>query len=269
MLLSIAAAFAVLRPIAFPPTPIDHEVRRGAALYMAGKGIDRTLEEDRQVLGVWFDGRGKREVEDALWLSPSLVSRWLGYLEAKEKWFEGEMQLRWKSMRSLLDGRVSLIVHLSAYPKWVDQDYGLMGKADPAEVDTVRFLVTTGEGVPEEGAFASARRAEAALVASHALGLQVEPLAARVLREQARTAGALKGTRWIDTAPFFPAMAPVFGRGQASGGLQLGGFHSAWYLLELPASESLRRARAFDVRVFSPRKERVAHFELMGPDSRG
>lgn len=263
MLLSIAAAFAVLRPIAFPPSPIPYEVRRGAALYMAGKGIDRTSEEDRAILGVWFDGRIKRDVEEALWISPSFVSRWLGYLEAREKWFPGEIQLRWNAVRPLFDGRIALVVHLSAYPKWVDSDYGLTGKGDPAEVDDVRFLVTAGGELPEAGAFGSPYRAEIQWAHPRPEPTLTEPHAALLLREQARSAGPLEGRDWVDAMPFLQAMVPEFRQPSGLRGIRLGGFHSAWYLLDLPASEAVRRSRSFDVRVFSPRKERIARFELM------
>lgn len=265
MLLSIAAAWAVLRPIAFPPAPIPVEVRRGAALYLAAKGIDRTLEEDRRILGVWFDGRVKRGVEEAVWLSPALVSRWLGYLEAKEKWFPGELQLRWAAARALLDGRITVVVRLSAFPKWVDPDYGTMGRADPAEVDRVRFLVTAGGELPEAGAFGSAYRAELHLAGSRGGAFQFEPHAALLAREQTRSAGAMEVQEWMDAVPFLPSLTPEFWQPPRPTGLRLGGFHSAWYLLDLPATAAIRRAPAFEVRVFSPRKERIARFDLVRP----
>ena len=57
--------------------------------------INRIWGEDRQTIGLWSNGYVKVPVEHVVWLSPSLVSRWLGFLSAREYWSDGELESRW------------------------------------------------------------------------------------------------------------------------------------------------------------------------------
>src|SRR5689334_4109662 len=114
-MLSIALAYSMItHPVRFPVEPIQIEVCRGEEVYRAGKGIERTLMEDRQAIGYWFDGRVRKDVEEAIWVSPTMVSRWLGYLQAKERWPKLELLNRWAALRDQLDGSLTFVVRLTA-----------------------------------------------------------------------------------------------------------------------------------------------------------
>lgn len=264
VLLPLAAAFCVLRPVAFPPTPLVNEVRRGAAVYVAGKGIDRVLLEDRSVIGTWFDGRIHRDVEDVLWISPSFVSRWLGYLEAQEKWPQGVLEARWQALRPDLDGRLSFIVRLSSFPRIVDPEFGSQRKADAAEVDNVRFSLTSGAFLPAAGTARTVPKAIRLLKASSdGGGLNLLLHAAPLRRSQGRSWREFEAVPWYSLVPFGDLVWPEFATAPPNTGLALGGHFAGWYGLSLPVPETLRTQSAFELRVFSPRKERVAQFNLV------
>ena len=260
-MLSLAAAFIALRPVAFPGAPLPYEVRRGAAVCRAGKGMDRVGCEDRQVLGLWFDGRARRDVEDVVWLSPSYISRCLGYLQEKERWFDGELERRWTSIRSTLVGRVTLVVRLSAFPKWVDSDYGLPGKGNADEVDTVRWLWTAGPMTTRPTKTISVARAMRDGGTRPAF--QVEPTVTLLRRSTSRSAQAFEAISWLDVVPFGSPLRPEFWRPAVEASTSLGSYHAAWYLVQLPVPPGLRAQAGWELHVFTPAKERVGRFELV------
>lgn len=73
-MIAFASAFV------FSSEPIDAEVRVGAELARKGRSIQQALGANRVVLGRWFDGNEKREVEEAVLITPGLASRWLGHI---------------------------------------------------------------------------------------------------------------------------------------------------------------------------------------------
>lgn len=259
-MLCVAAAFLAMRPIAFPATPLPYEVRVGAAVCRAGKGLDRVALDDRQVIGLWFDGRIRRDVEDVVWVSPAYVSRCLGYLQEKERWFDGEVQRRWTALRPVLDGRLTLVARLSAFPRWVDPDYGLPGKGNPEQVENTRWLWTAGPMTTRPSPKISV--AKAMRDGGVRPAMQVEPEVTLLRRSTSRSPQALQAVGLIDVVPFGAPLQPEFWRPSGDNGLSLGQYHAAWYLIQLPVPSDLRAHSGFELHVFTPGKERVARFEL-------
>lgn len=261
-MLCVATAFLAMRPIAFPSTPLPYEVRVGAAICRAGKGIDRVALDDRQVIGLWFDGRIRQDVEEVVWLSPAYVSRYLGYLQEKERWFDGDIQRRWTAIRNILDGQLTLVARLCAFPRWVDSDYGLPGKGNPDQVENTRWLWTAGPMTSRPSPRVSVARAmrDGGVPAA----VQGEPEVTLLRRSTSRSAKALEAVGWLDVVPFGVPLRPEFWRPAEDSGLALGQYHSAWYLIQLPVPTDLRAQPGFELHVFTPGKERVARFELLG-----
>ncbi len=66
----------------FGESPLPADFDEGQKIYNRKKGIDRTEKDARIVIGKWFDGDRVRDVEEAIFLTPGLLSRWLGYQQA-------------------------------------------------------------------------------------------------------------------------------------------------------------------------------------------
>ncbi len=137
------AILLVSNPFQFPSEPIPSEMARGERVYYQRSGIERTLMEDRVAIGRWFDGRIKRDTDQIIWLSPRMVSRWLGYLNAKEKWPKAELYRRWSEMARVLDGKMTFVADIYALPK--KEDFLDLMEGAPTKPETalnIRFLVT-------------------------------------------------------------------------------------------------------------------------------
>jgi hypothetical protein len=127
-LLATPPSAAQLTPTPVTPTfddrPVAEQVREGAAMFLAHRPADEVFRPETVTIGRWFDGRGKKGIEWAIWLSPALVSRRLGYLQAREAWSDDRLQAHWQLARETLGGRISILVRLCAFPKmdWLSEE---------------------------------------------------------------------------------------------------------------------------------------------------
>lgn len=270
----LAATSLIWQPIpdaqasswSFPEAPPSEHVFRGAEAFRKGKGIDRVWNEDRVSLGVWFDGRVKRDSEQAFFLSPGMVARWLGFLQAKEKWDDEELQSRWDDLRRYLAGRLTFIVQLAAYPKQDPlEDPEPTGRSDPSRLTNVRFLFTSGAALvepPRPDEFAGVRYtvpgSRPSAQASRQ-GIRVEPESALLELLQARSLGELGGYRWYRDVPFGSALTPEFERSEERFPLPYGEFWQSWFWVTVTVPEALG-STSFELRIFDGRRERVARF---------
>lgn len=270
MLTTVAVCAGLWGAGGFPAEPLAHEVARGVEVYRKAKGIDRVLMEDRQIVGWWFDGRVKKGVEDVIRLSPAMLSRWLGYLEAREKWPPTEIQARWENLRRHLSGKNAFVVRLAAYPK---QDlFGGLPEPSSAARDEclrVRFLLTTdGKYLPDQvrnPAPVSVRLAPLPVPPpGEPVPQYAQPLARLATSKQGRDRADVSLDDWYLHVEVGRWLQPEFGgapRGP-SYALPIGDNFSALYWLEAPATFEFGAAKTLEVRVFSARKERVAAFQL-------
>jgi hypothetical protein len=267
MFLLGAAAIALQNPAFFPPSPIQDQVARGEAAYRAGKGIDRVYAEDRQSLGLWFDGRVKRDVEEAIWLSPPLVSRWLGYLQARERWQPGEIGRRWDAVRSAVNGKLALVVRLCSYPKVDFFEPHLSLKESADETRDVRFIVTVGGASLPQAPRYDPYLGWFRLTPRRALGggattpKLLEPGVAMVAEVISRDRRDIESFPWVRSLPFGEALASEFVEGADGYRAPLGDFVARWYLVVTPSPPEAALVHDFQLRVLSRRKERVAWYE--------
>jgi hypothetical protein len=261
---------AIARPVDFPEVPLAHEVAKGVRTYSLGKGLERLYLDDRQVVGRWFDGRIHRDADTVLWISPSLVSRWLGYLEAKEKWPAGELESRWRRLRSHLGGRLTFVSRVSSFPKMDMLEQEPAGRADPREASHIRILWTSSERPIPEVEERKLIQVPGAVVREPHFGKRslpeqrFEPEVCLLTRRQARDLDGLLREDWWLRVPFGEDLRPEFSPRCPEEGWPLGDFYSALYLASLPIPDGFAGS-GFELRLFSPRKERVAKYILGSP----
>ncbi|MCH8978247.1 MAG: hypothetical protein IH945_03265 [Armatimonadetes bacterium] len=193
----------------------------------------RVWRSDRQDIGWWSNGYEKKAVEHVTWLSPDLVSRWLGFLQAREYWPEEELLDRWDRIAAALGGSRTFVVELSAFPKLPTYEIGDYRRTTPEEIDNVRFVYTSG---------------------GRAMPMPAVRLAAR----QSRRRSDLEGFAWWQLLEFGGDLTGEFEAAVPEWPLPLGDYYRSWYLVSIedPGDDS------FEVRVLSRRKERVARFVL-------
>lgn len=274
MTFSLILPLLVVPKWEFPAEPLPSQVARGVKAYVEGRGLERTFLEDRKALGTWFDGKAKRDVEEVIWFTPGIVSRWLGYLEAKEKWPPGVLQGRWSRIREALNGNVVFVVRLSAFPKIDALEPSNVGPSSAIDLDEVRFLVTVGGAWLPRSPIKERWLGLASFAVAFGkpkpgvLGpMFLEPKVTTIARLQSRERRPIERFAWAAELPFSRELSPEFAEGSEDVWLPLGDFHAGWYLLQLPAPDGMASFQDIQVRVFSPRKERIASFSLAPPVS--
>lgn len=258
-----------LRPVDFPATPIAGQLDEGVRVYRYGRGLDRLYQADRQSTGTWFDGKRKQGVDYVLWLSPSLISRWLGYLEAKEKWPSGELERRWERIRQDLGGRMTFIVRSCSMPR-IDALEGEIAQPAPTlDAASIRFLWTSSPSpLPSVAArlpmVGLIRGGEPALDSSRRVppGLRIEPSVCLVGERWSRLASEVLREDWWQRVPFGEPLRPELDSPDSGYRLPLGEFYSATHLVTLPLPATGWESPEFELRTFRPGKEQVARFSL-------
>lgn len=187
---------------------------------------------DRQAIGWWSNGYVKLPAEDAVWVSPALVSRWLGFLSAREYWEEGELESRWKTISQAIGDRRLFIVQLTAFPKMPSYGISDYERTTPEEIENVRFVYSSGVK-------------------------SVRMEAERLAQWQSRDRRDLDNFSWWQRLEFGPALTGEFEKSSFDEPLPLGDYYRAWYAVWVSGAEE----PAFEVRVLSRRKERVAKFK--------
>lgn len=239
-------AAVVMEGSTFPSEPVAKQVEAGASLAKRRPGASlndlKTSPEtraafsniwgkDRKAVGFWSNGHEKVPVEHVIWISPDLISRWLGFLDQREYWEEGELQARWASITSALEGKKTFIVTLSAYPKMPFHGIGNYKRPDPAEIDKVRFVYTSGEKSKRMSAI-------------------------RIADWQSRKREELDGMAWWHLTEFGRSLIGEFEEQDIAAPLPLGDYYRSWYLVTVEDVPDEK----FELRVLSRRKERVASF---------
>lgn len=246
MIISVVAGLALLRDSSFPAQPDETQMKVGAAtakrkpnLSLATLttsqdprlGVESIYLGDRKDIGWWSNGYIKHATEYCLRLTPALMSRWVGFLQYREKLSPAQVQERWDQIQSELGNRGAVIVRLSAFPKQGMMGDGEEERANLADLNEVRFVVLVD-------------------------GEQVEVGAHRLGSWEAKDRRTLEQFKWWLETPLAGVLSPEFEPGWNQRPVPLGGYHATWWLVSLPAGLSERQA--LSVHVLSKRKERVA-----------
>jgi len=107
--------------------------------------IEEVYRDDRIVLGTWNEGVRDLDVEWVIRISPELISRWFGFLEARELWPAGELESRWHSFNQQIGKKPVYVVVLSAFPKKTTFGLGDDQKPTLDEIEDVRIVFESGE----------------------------------------------------------------------------------------------------------------------------
>lgn len=246
---SIFFAVALSGRPQFPAEPIPEHLEHGRTLGRSKpKTSSRDLfsspaprtsfetiwKSDRQAIGWWSNGYSQQPVEHAIWLSPELMSRWLGFLQAREYWSDDELSERWEALRERFTGSYTFIIQLTAFPKLPTYGVGDYVRTTPEELLDVRFVMTSR---------------------STSLALEARQLEFW----QSRNRDALESFRWWHSLEIGWALTGEFDSPSEPPFLSVGDYYRAWYLVSIDTAPKFER---FEIRTLSRRKERVATFEF-------
>lgn len=251
MLAAVALLTVAFRPIAFGEAPIRSQVLIGESIQRKRRGIERTLLEDRVVIGKWFDGTRVKEAEEAIWLTPELVSRWLGYLQSREGWSDDELQRRWLLARTRLNGKLTFIVRLTAFPKKDPLEEDETAPAGTADLEDVRGVISYDGSQVDTRDHAQTQSALLAQIVGHGSD--------DVFR-----------VAWSDQPPlndiFEGALATAHNEPiDPNLDFQIGDYFGAIWLEQCDIPDDLAGHQAFDLQIVTLHKERVARFSLVYP----
>ena len=120
--------------------PIPSEVAEGQHIFGRKKGIDRTQKDARVVIGQWFDGDRLLPVETAIFLTPGLLSRWIGY-QAAEGTSVKDGMATWKKCIDLVSKPTHIIIQLSRLSTVDMVDGDVDNSANPNGLDTIKIQI--------------------------------------------------------------------------------------------------------------------------------
>lgn len=124
----------------FGEAPIAAEFAEGQKIYAKKKGIDRTEKDARVVIGNWFDGERLQVVEEAVFLTPGLLSRWLGYQQASGTSKE-DVDRSWKQFTAQFEKQPSTFIRLARLDTVDPVDGNVEATANPTSLDDVKIDV--------------------------------------------------------------------------------------------------------------------------------
>lgn len=249
----------------FPDAPLTSELQKGAVVFAQGKGIDRIFQDDRKAFGTWFDGKLRRDVDEVLRLSPALMSRWLGYLSAKEKWPPEELAARWVKIKNELEGNHWFVVRLSAFPKLDLFDGSPSDSVNSSTLDNVRFQITlNGRKLPRSQTFdpyfgfvptfAKAPEKLDGVIYANTRVQQGPTVQVRHWKE-------IEALTWLEPTNLGYYLLPEFYERKLADGLPLGDYHARWYLLSTHSDDE-KPSQTIEVWIFRPKKQSMVSWDL-------
>ena len=125
---------------AFGEAPIAAEFTEGQKIFAKKKGIDRTEKDARIVIGKWFDGDRLQPVEEAVFVTPGLLSRWLGYQQASGTSPE-DVKSSWLKCSSQFSNKVVTLIRLARLCTVDMVDGDVDSSAKPAALDSIKIQI--------------------------------------------------------------------------------------------------------------------------------
>lgn len=175
-----------------------------------------------------------------------MASRWLGYLAERGGWTDAEVGARWIAMRKFLDGRITFVVRLAAFPKLDFLDYGGGAAPRPETLTALRFRLTAGPGGEPFTLITTGRQT------------------AWIEKEDWP---AIANRQFFELTPVAHLFLPAGVRDTPDDGIRLGDYYGAVFLVSLPLPSELRSVHQMCLDVFLPSKVEHATFRY-GPLSR-
>lgn len=229
-----------------------------------------TYLADRQTIGTWYDGMMSRDVEHAVWLSPRLVSRMLGFLSRREGLSDEEVLRRWAALRADLEGRLTFIVDLAALKKVSLADLTPEVPATTMDIENIRCFVDIREEArkplnidladqakPRDEPAATARWAPSAKIVRQRVPTSTTPLGLWRVRDRK----TLFEFRWWLEVPVGTLLTPAAESRRRGPLYPLGEYYGAWYWVRTESLPGTYYTPRFTLVIQSPSKERRARFD--------
>lgn len=240
------AAVLVTQPLAFGEKPIASELLAGDAALRAKKSAEWAIGDAKQTVGKWFDGKKQQKLEFAIWLSPATVSRWLGWMRAREGWTDQETQSRWDEARALLGGKLNFVVRVCAFPR-LDPVFENEDPAQHAEdLADVRGVVSYGGDTAHAPARAGTSNMNLQSVDAH-------------------DADSVLRVLWESQVPLDKIFKGTFDEPETPNSLlnpDIGGYHGSLWFMQCDLPAGLQKQTGFQLRIVTAHKVRDAWFRI-------
>jgi hypothetical protein len=241
-MIALLAAWMCFKPLTLGMEPIGCSMSVGAEIARSGKGVDRLLLEDRQVVGKWARTYLPHDAEDVIWISPDLVSRWLGYLQESENLTEPEVSARWAALAKTEGKTLWFIVRLAALDKQDPLDMGMEEAAQTNDLDPVVVRATLTD------------------ISGHRIALR--DLHTKLIATfRSSDADELIGLPWYIYSDVFKPLLPAIPPSPLDS--DLGSNEARLLLVQADVPDATIAAREVEIRVLSRRKTRIAHFPML------
>ena len=122
----------------FGDAPIVAQLKEGKRIFEQGKGIDRTEQDARIVVGKWFDGEHIQPVEEVIFVTPGLLSRWLGYQQYAGTPYD-EIKSSWKQCSSQFSTKSIALIRLARLCTVDMVDGDVDNSAKPSALDSIKI----------------------------------------------------------------------------------------------------------------------------------
>lgn len=241
----LLASTVFLAAITWPASPAPADLKAGADLARGVKRIGLSLSgltqrqqatardifgADAKPIGFWSNGWSQQPVEHATWMNPRMAARWIGWLDARERWTGDEIQERWDAAKARLEGRMAFLIELAAFPKSRAWDVGDPADAVTSDLEPRRIVLESN-------------------------GERLQMTVTLLGRWEGRDQAALSGFDWWRPA----GLQAAFGYGESpQAPLPVGGHHRSWLLAECMLPPWL--GKEFRLQIISTRKVRTAIF---------
>jgi hypothetical protein len=219
----------------FPPEPVETDLKIGQSIAKQAGSLEDLYEKECIAMSTWFSGHDYRKIDTILWLSPELLSRWLGYLSCKEDLDETEISKRWSIISHALDGKYSFIVQLAIYPTMPFYDLTPYKKAKAFYLDNVSFNFVANK---------THLKTESKKLDAWKTKYPVD----------------FRQFRWWLYLPFGKALTPRALSTQNAPEFPLGDYHTHWYLVSTQIHPETPSIPYFELHIQTGNKTRIAGF---------
>ena len=120
--------------------PLQSDMNEGKAVFLHKKGIDRTQKDARVVIGQWFDGERTQTVEEAIFITPGFLSRWLGYMQAAGT-SQDDVDKHWANCTPMFAEKTTVIIRLARLCTVDMIDGDVDNSAKPDALDNVQIFI--------------------------------------------------------------------------------------------------------------------------------
>ena len=121
-------------------TPIVFDLNEGQQIFRRGQAINQTERDARIVIGKWFNGEQTVVVEEAVFITSGLLSRWLGYQNAAGT-SNDDIQNSWSKSHAQFSSKPIALIRLARLCTVDPIDQDLDNSGIPEALDDVSIQI--------------------------------------------------------------------------------------------------------------------------------